>query len=496
MSHAPHILIVGGGLAGLSTGCYALTSGFRTTIVEHNLGLGGVCTAWPRGAYMIDGCIHWLTGGPFAQAYEELKITPQVPLHTLERWVTYRDVADGTEIAVTRDLAALVRELVRLSPADEPEIARLMEGALRFAELQPPLSGPPPGLSSFLQQLKEAWSMRDALGPLLHFRKPAGEWAREHIQGEKLRRFFLSLVSEQAPVLVLLMVLGYLQRGWLSRPAGGTARFRDALIARYRELGGEARVHATVDEILVRDGHACGVRLADGTMIEADLVVSTASTPETVLRLLGGRYGADDVNKKLETWKMFDPIVLVSLGVQLSLDDTPSMLLIDGIEPFEVGGVRNEHMYVRVCNDDPSFAPPGHTVVQVLLQTSYEWWATRGNEYTREREAVGELALAQLEPHFQGLRAATRVVDVVTPLTYWSQTRSWRGAYEGWLPSTASFFGHVPKTLPGLFGFYMAGQWVEPGGGVPTAINSGRQTVQLLCAELQRPFVATTHEPR
>ena len=40
------------------------------------------------------------------------------------------------------------------------------------------------------------------------------------------------------------------------------------------------------------------------------------------------------------------------------------------------------------------------------------------------------------------------------------------------------------------------GQWVEPGGGVPTAINSARQAVQLLCAELQRPFVATTPEPR
>ena len=62
---ARHLLIVGGGVAGLSAGCYAQRSGFRTTIVEHNLALGGVCTAWHRGPYTIDGCIHWLTGGPF-----------------------------------------------------------------------------------------------------------------------------------------------------------------------------------------------------------------------------------------------------------------------------------------------------------------------------------------------------------------------------------------------------------------------------------------------
>jgi hypothetical protein len=37
------------------------------TIVEHNLSLGGVCTAWHRGADLVDGCIHWLTGGPFME---------------------------------------------------------------------------------------------------------------------------------------------------------------------------------------------------------------------------------------------------------------------------------------------------------------------------------------------------------------------------------------------------------------------------------------------
>src|SRR4051794_32694195 len=99
-----HIVIVGGGLAGLSAGCYARASGFRTTIVEHNLELGGVCTAWPRGPYLVDGCIHWLTGGPFLRVYEELGIVPDVALRTLETWATWRDAKDGTVITITRDL--------------------------------------------------------------------------------------------------------------------------------------------------------------------------------------------------------------------------------------------------------------------------------------------------------------------------------------------------------------------------------------------------------
>ena len=89
-----------------------------------------------------------------------------------------------------------------------------------------------------------------------------------------------------------------------------------------------------------------------------------------------------------------------------------------------------------------------------------------------------------------GIAADVKMTDVATPLTFWRSARSWRGAFEGWMPSADSFSQHVPKTLPGLDGFYMAGQWVEPGGGVPTALMSGRQLVQILCDAAGKPFVA------
>jgi phytoene dehydrogenase-like protein len=84
------------------------------------------------------------------------------------------------------------------------------------------------------------------------------------------------------------------------------------------------------------------------------------------------------------------------------------------------------------------------------------------------------------------------MTDVATPLTFWRNARSWRGAFEGWLPTPESFFGHVDKTLPGLNAFYMAGQWVEPGGGVPTALLSGRHAVQIACNDIGRAFASPT----
>lgn len=271
---------------------------------------------------------------------------------------------------------------------------------------------------------------------------------------------------------------------------GGTAAFRDALIARHAELGGKAILNTTVEEILVENDSAYGVRLTDGTIIEGDTIVSTASGPETVLRLLAGRYGADDMRRRLEQWKMFQPIVLLSYGVAQANPKAPETTIIDNIKPLRVGGFDNEHLYVRVYQAEDGFAPPGHSVVQLMLSTDYDWWATRGDRYEQEKDALALAALERLEDHFHGITHAVRMVDVATPLTYWRQARSWRGAFEGWVPTAEAFFGHVPKALPGLSDFYMAGQWVEPGGGVPTALMSGRHLVQILCERAEVPFSA------
>jgi phytoene dehydrogenase-like protein len=482
-----HVVIVGGGLAGLTAGCYALTSGYRTTVVEHNIALGGVCTAWQRGPYLVDGCIHWLTGGPFMGLYDELAVTKEVELRTLESWQTYRHERDGVSVAFTRDLDALVADLTRISPQDRAELERLRSGARDILLASPPLDARE--TLSWRERWRPLWDARGAIGTFVHFRKSVGTWAAEQLVSPRLRRIFTTIMPPSAPTFFLLMVLGYLERGYLSRPVGGTAAFRDAIEQRYRALGGSVQMPATVDEILVRDRQVEGVRLADGTIIDADVVISTASAPETVLRLLGARYEPEPTRNRLERWKLFPPIVLASFGVERPYDKHPSLMTLDGIAPVTIGGHENDHATIRVLNDDPCFAPAGHTVVQAIFQTDYDHWATRGTRYHAEKEAVADEILGTLEPLFPEIRPAVRETDIVTPLTYWNMARSWRGAYEGWIPTGESWSTHIEKKLPGLHGFYMAGQWVEPGGGVPMAVMSGRQAIQLLCADDEQPFV-------
>jgi len=70
------IIIIGAGIAGLAAGCYAQMNGYHSQIFELHTLPGGLCTAWERGPYVFDGCIHYLYGSapgqPFHQVWQEL----------------------------------------------------------------------------------------------------------------------------------------------------------------------------------------------------------------------------------------------------------------------------------------------------------------------------------------------------------------------------------------------------------------------------------------
>ena len=73
---AKKVIIIGAGIAGLSAGCYARMNGYDSEIYEMHDKPGGLCTAWQRKGYTIDGCLHWLAGSSpdsgFYHFWEEL----------------------------------------------------------------------------------------------------------------------------------------------------------------------------------------------------------------------------------------------------------------------------------------------------------------------------------------------------------------------------------------------------------------------------------------
>jgi phytoene desaturase len=184
---------------------------------------------------------------------------------------------------------------------------------------------------------------------------------------------------------------------------------------------------------------------------------------------------------------------MVSYGVTQEFPDEPPFASIALEPPLNVGKKEVDAIFVRIFNYSPRFAPPGKTVIQMEFETGWDYWNDLQREdragYDAEKERVAAKILERLEAHYPGISSQVEVTDVATPYTFWRYTLNHRGAWEGWLMTPEAIRTTIGRTLPGLDNFYMAGQWVMPGGGVSPVLYSGRHAVQLLCRQHGKPFV-------
>jgi phytoene dehydrogenase-like protein len=347
------------------------------------------------------------------------------------------------------------------------------------------------------------FTMLPFAGTFMRWRKVSVRDFARKLKNPFLRETFASMgeETETFPMLVLLMPLAWLNKKVAGYPLGGSIPFARAIEKRFLGLGGSIQYGARVAEILTekadRGDRAVGVRLEDGTEHRADVVISAADGRTTIFDMLGGRYVDETINGYYETMKLFPPLLYIGLGIADPLDAIPST--ISGITfplspPIEIDGKLRERLSFKVYNFDPALAPEGKSVIILMLSSDYDRWLELSKDperYAAEKEAACEAVLDALERRIPGIRAKVEMRDVATPVTWERFTGNWRGSYEGWLPSGNSLMMQMKKTLPGLDGFHMIGQWTTPGGGLPPAVSGGRHVVQLLCKQDGKRFVAT-----
>ena len=155
--------------------------------------------------------------------------------------------------------------------------------------------------------------------------------------------------------------------------------------------------------------------------------------------------------------------------------------------------INYEYLPVRIFNFDPTLAPEGKTSLTVMLGTyNYDFWVDlRKNDkkkYRQEKERIKNEVIEALEERFGNIQSTIEVTDVSTPASLIRFTDNWKGSFEGWQPGRGTMKLRISKILPGLKNFYMIGQWVEPGGGLPPAIMSGRNVTQIICKKEGKRF--------
>lgn len=491
------IVIIGGGLTGLATGCYGRMNSYKTTIFEMHKIAGGVATSWKRKGYTIDGAMNWLMGSKpgtsFHHFWEELGATKDWKIYDNDRQSIIEN-RDGKEFAVYCDADRMEKYLLEIAPEDEARIKEFA-GAIRSLNLVVP-ADKPAELCSFFDKVK----MMKMAPYLLFMRKWSRVTTKQYAQRFRnpfLREMFVSAFGEDFPLSMSMMTLAMQNQKSAGYVIGGALVLVNSIEKRYRALGGEIDFGVKVEKIVVENNKAVGIKLANGTEYRADWVVSAADGRTTIFDMLDGKYIDDEIRNRYEHPNLFSPLVYVALGVNRKFDDVrPS---INGFKfPLKkalmVAGKEQTTLNLRLYNFDPTLAPAGKNVAVVAFETNYDYWKERRQNpevYSAEKEKIADDVIAGLEERFPGITAQIEMRDIATPITWERYTGNWRGAYEGWMFDSKNLMSSVKKTLPGLDNFYMAGQWVNPGGGMPTAAMSGNHTIQMICKKDGKKFVVT-----
>jgi phytoene dehydrogenase-like protein len=295
------------------------------------------------------------------------------------------------------------------------------------------------------------------------------------------------------PMMAVLFTLAWYNQKSAGFPEGGSLEFSRAIEKRYRNLGGEIHYRSPVNQILVRGGKAVGVRLVNGKEHRSDIVISAADGHATIFQMLEEKYIDKKVRDYYEKLPIFPPLIQVSLGVARSFEGLPRLLLYHLKQPVVIAGKEEKLLGIEIYNFDPTLTPPGKTVIAVKFFSDYDYWKELKQNpelYKAEKEKIANQVIGLLDQRFPGLAGQVEMRDVATPMTWERYTGNWRASFEGWQMTTKTFSMSMSKTLPGLKNFYMCGQWVEPGGGVPSAALSARNLIQVICKQDKKSFSA------
>ena len=492
------VIVIGAGLGGLSTGIYGQRNGYQCRIFEHARHPGGVAAQWKRQGYTIDGGIHFYMGyrpgGADHDIYRELGVDQEDRYTEITNYGRFVDPEQGRTLDITQNLDQLASNLKNLSSKDAPFVDKIIHGAKAFGDWNMCGSmAKPPDMSGWWDSIKTMISMRGTLRYFSGWYIQSLDQAVREIHDPWLAHVFRHLFLPQVPVVFVMIILGILSSGNMAVRKDGSGGFARALEKCFLDLGGEVLYGATVEKILVENGRAAGVRLSSGEEYRADHTVSAADGYSTLYDMLEGRYLTAPLKRLHEEWPLWNPVVLLNFGVARDFSNEPSIVMLKPGSDIPAGYLTGDCWVIRLFNYCDNCAPAGHTLVQVMIESQWQpWKEMRENKeaYRKEKETVARQVLARLNDIWPGIQDQVEMTNVATPHTWWRYTRNRRGAFEGFAITNKIFSTKVKRTLPGLDNFFMAGQWVVPGGGVIPTLVSGKHAAMLMCRRDGKAFRA------
>lgn len=336
---------------------------------------------------------------------------------------------------------------------------------------------------SLLKLLPQLGSIQGSVGELVN-QEVRDPWVRRLID---LECFLLSgLKAEGTIAPEVAFMFGERSHSVIDYPVGGSGAIVQALVRGLERWGGKLRLKAHVEEILVENGKAAGVRLRNGETLQAAIVISNATVWDTYTKLLKPENLPASYRQTALNTPAVDSFMHLHLGIRADgLEHlTGHHVVVHDEQDITVPG--NTCMISIPTVWDGSLAPPGHHGIHAYTLEPWANWQNDENYQERKRERSRSLFRA-VERVIPDLQERITLTLVGTPRTHARFLRRYQGTYG---PAIAAGKGMFPGSRTPISGLYRVGDSTMPGIGVPAVAASGilcanslvkpQQTVELL----------------
>lgn len=485
MSKQKTVLIVGGGLGGLSAAISLAQQGYKVSLYEKNNHLGGKLNRKEQDGFGFDLGPSILT---MPKVFEKLfagsnkQMKDYVPIEKLNhQWRSF--FPDGNVIDLYEDLDDMENKNSSLSEKDIKEFKKLLsysENLYNTIEKG--------YFNKGIDNMREIGQLHGMVSTfkgfdLLSTVHGAIDKRISNSQFRDMLSYFSKYVGSSpydAPALLNMLIYMQQDQGvWYVK--GGMHHLAEGLVKLAEEIGVTFHMGRPITKLNKKNGHITGAVLENGEELTADYYIANMEVIPVYEHLL---HEKKRYVKKLK--KKFKPScsgLIMHLGVKKTYPQLSHHNFFFAKDPkaqmkkvFHKNQLPDDPVIylVNVNKTDPSQAPEGHENIMVLPHIPH----IQDKPFTqKEYDKFGERVLLKLERMgLTDLRANIVTQDIWTPedveRTYWSE----RGSIYGTLSDKKLNKGFkLPKTSARYDNLYFVGGTVNPGGGMPMVTLSGQQ---------------------
>jgi prolycopene isomerase len=427
------VIVIGAGMGGMTAASLLAKRGLSVLMIEQQFKPGGACTSFKREDHVFDVGAAMLYGfgekgfRPFRFLLNELEEPIDVVAHKTLARMTF----EGHEIIFWPDIDRFLEELYPLFPGEKDNLRAFYDDLYKKYEniviknevISPPSEfSPRQGLRRLLSDPLVIFKMQKLLSTSIK------DLMQKYFRTPDIVDFFDKLCSaysyttaEETPAVLAATMFIDNHVGGVYFPAGGVQMLPNVIEKAFERDGGQVLYRQLVDEILIRDGQAYGVRLQNGIEIRAERVIANATVWNIYGKLIRPEHIAPERLKWAQSLIPTFPSMTLYLVVDregFPEDVFPWEIYIENRKEIDSSDLT---LYINSLVD-ATLCPPEHLVVMAISPNMCTWPPPgdpgyRSEDYEAQKQREAEKMLDQIEMHIPGFRQQIRELIIGTPST-------------------------------------------------------------------------------